>query len=336
MAISMPFSSVLASLSGYFTGVRRVSKTSISKILTLLLQIILTCTFLYLFNSNSLSIVCTYLILASTISSIFEFILTYILYLHDSRKYMSRSLNNGYFRRILRIAFPVAITSYIRSGLSTLKEMLVPYSLEKHTPSCETALSQYGLINGMTMPILMFPCIIITSCASLLIPEFARYNSKKDFSRMNEVISIIFKFTSIFSICIIVIFLFFADEISMIFYHNTDVAGFLLMLAPLVILIYLDKIVDAMLRGLDKQVGVMFCNIFDLIITISLIYMLVPNFGIYGYLAIIAISELFNFTVSVIQLYSATHFKFNFFTYAVIPLLVIATLRFAYVASSYS
>lgn len=169
------------------------------------LQIALTCLLLFAFPSTNLSIVCTYLVLGMTISSAFEFLLTYILYIADRKKLkgITQNVQDNYFKKVLRIAFPVAITSYIRSGLSTLKQILIPFSLAKHISTSEKALSQYGLINGMTMPILMFPCIIITSCASLLIPEFARYNIKKDFKRMNQVIEFIFKFTSFFSICII-------------------------------------------------------------------------------------------------------------------------------------
>lgn len=331
MGISMPFISVITSLSGYFTGVRRVSKTSVSRILTIILQVVLTCFFLYAFPSNNLSVVCTYLILGTTVSSIFEFALTYILYLIDSRKYNLRSIqNDGYLRKILRISLPVAVTSYIRSGLSTLKQLLIPFSLEKHSSSCSDALSKYGLINGMTMPILMFPCIIITSCASLLIPEFARYNLKKDFSRMNQVIAFIFKFTSFFSICIIGIFLTFPEEICFFFYHNLEIAEFLVLLSPLVILIYLDKVIDAMLRGLDKQVGVMFCNIVDLISTIALIWLLVPVFGIHGYIAIIAISEILNFTISLIQLYRVSHFKFDFISYIIVPCLLVLATKFLF------
>lgn len=331
MGISMPFVSVITSLSGYFTGVRRVSKTSSARILTIILQVILTCTFLYVFPSNNLSTVCSYLILSTTISSIFEFIVTYVLYLIDSKRYNIRSIpNDGYLKKILRISLPVAVTSYIRSGLSTLKQLLIPFSLEKYSSSCTDALSKYGLINGMTMPILMFPCIIITSCASLLIPEFARYNLKKDFSRMNQVIAFIFKFTSFFSICIIGIFLTFPEEICFFFYHNLDIAEFLVLLSPLVILIYLDKVIDAMLRGLDKQVGVMFCNIIDLISTIALILLLVPVFGIYGYIAIIAISEILNFTISLIQLYRVSHFKFDFISYIIVPCLLVLATKFLF------
>ena len=331
MAFSMPFNSVITSLSGYFTGVRKVSKTSVTRILTLCFQVALTCAFLYIFPSSNLDIVCTYLILAQTISTIFEFIITYILYLIDSRRFLvRRNISENYLHKILRIALPVAVTSYIRSGLSTLKQLLIPFSLEKYSATCDEALSQYGLINGMTMPLLMFPCIIITSCAGLLIPEFARYNLKKDFKRMNEVTAFIFKLTSFFSICIIGVFLTFTEEICYFIYHTIEISNYLVLLAPLIILIYLDKIIDAMLRGLDKQVGVMFCNIVDLISTIVLIYTIVPVFGIYGYIAIIAISEILNFTISLIQLYKVTHFKFDFLSYVIVPFLIVLGTKFIF------
>lgn len=298
----------------------------------MIFQVILTCYFLYVLPSSNLNIVCTYLILATTISSAFEFIFTYVLYLIDRKKIstISSKVQSNYLRKILRIAFPVAITSYIRSGLSTLKQLLIPFSLEKHTSACDEALSQYGLINGMTMPILMFPCIIITSCANLLIPEFARYNIKKDFTRMNQIITFIFKFTSFFSICIIGVFLTFTEEICYLVYNNLEISEFLVILCPLIILIYLDKIIDAMLRGLDKQVGVMFCNIFDLFLTIVLIYTIVPIYGIYGYLAIIAISEILNFTISLIQLYKVTKFKFDYISYIIVPSLLVFATKFLF------
>lgn len=163
-----------------------------------------------------------------------------------------------------------------------------------------------------------------------MIPEFARYNLKKDFARMNQVTTFIFKLTSFFSVCVIGIFLTFTEEICFFIYHNLDISNFLVLLSPLVILIYLDKVIDAMLRGLDKQVGVMYCNIVDLISTIVLIYTLVPVFGIYGYIAIIAISEILNFTISLIQLYKASHFKFDFISYVFVPLIIVLVTKFLF------
>lgn len=126
------------------------------------------------------------------------------------------------------------------------------------------------------------------------------------------------------------VFLTFPEEICHFIYHTTETAEFLVLLCPLIILIYLDKIIDAMLRGLDKQVGVMFCNIVDLVTTIVLIYALVPVFGIYGYIAIIAISEILNFTISLIQLYKVSHFKFDFISYVIIPFLLVLVTKFLF------
>ena len=67
-----------------------------------------------------------------------------------------------------------------------------------------------------------------------------------------------------------------------------------------------------MLKGLNKQYSVMFCNIADLILTIGILYFTLPVLGPTGYLLAIMISENFNFSVSYFQLYKATGFKPNF------------------------
>ena len=74
---------------------------------------------------------------------------------------------------------------------------------------------------------------------------------------------------------------------------------------------YLDNIIDNMLKGLNKQFEVMFCNILDLLLTIGILYFLLPTLGLKGYLLAIAISEVFNFTVSYLQLYKAIGFKMS-------------------------
>lgn len=68
----------------------------------------------------------------------------------------------------------------------------------------------------------------------------------------------------------------FYDKISIIAYSNIKVGKYILILCPLVILMYLDHIIDAILRGIDKQVKVMYCNIADLFVSLILIYFLLP------------------------------------------------------------
>ena len=278
IAVSLPFTSISMTLSGYFTAVRRPYKSSTSDIVSLLIKIITILVLIPKFDLNNINNVVIILTLGITISELISFVYTYLIYILDRKKLkLTRTYNsNKFLHRIFRISIPVALTSYIRSGLSSLKQLLIPLQLEKGGLSCTNALSTYGMINGMAMNILLFPGLIIYSISGLLIPEFARYNVKKDFTKMNKVISTLFSLITIFSLFVIGFFLMFSDEISIIAYNNQTVGKYLLILCPLVFLMYIDHIIDAILRGIDKQVKVMYCNIADLIISVILIYFLLP------------------------------------------------------------
>lgn len=331
LAVSLPFVSITTSLSGYFSGVRKVSKSSFIRTSSLFIRVGLTCLFIYVFPANNIDLVCSFLVLSSTIASIFEFLFSYILYYIDKKKLCTTNMrNNNYLSKILKISLPVAVTSIIRSGLSTLKQSLIPIRLEKFTHSSDLAFSQYGLINGMTFPLLMFPSVFINSFAGLLIPEFANFKLNNNYSTMNRIICFIFKIASVFSICMIGIFLTFTEEICTIVYHNLETVEFVVLLCPIIIFMYLDTIIDSMLKGLDRQVEVMYCNIADLFITITLIYSFIPIYGIYGYILILYTSEIFNFCVSLYQLYKETHFHFDYVFCVILPLLLILIIKFAF------
>ena len=115
------------------------------------------------------------------------------------------------------------------------------------------------------------------------------------------------------------VFLLFYDEISLIAYKDISVGNYILILCPLVLLMYVDHIIDAILRGIDKQVKVMYVNIADLFISLILIFFLLPKLGIVGYIIVIYISEILNTSISAFQLYKATHFSFDLFKQFIYP-----------------
>ena len=61
---------------------------------------------------------------------------------------------------------------------------------------------------------------------------------------------------------------------------------------------YLDIVIDSILKGLDAQVDVMAVNIFDCLVSIAFIYFLVPVLGFSGYVISIFVSEIIDFSLS--------------------------------------
>ena len=312
IAIGLPFIGISSVINGYFSAVRKGYKTAFAQIFELIVKIFVTIFLLDFYKPQNVELICICLILADVISEICSCFLVLLLYRKDRFKYSKRSVSIITFKkRIMKIALPVSVTSYIRSGLSTLKQFIIPSRLILFGLTYSIALSEYGKINGMTMSVLLFPNVFIISFSNLLIPEFASLVAKKYKKRILEICKKVFFTTSTFSFVISLFFYFFANEISLLVFKNLDCALYIKILSPLILFMYPDNILDSMLKGLNKQFSVMFFNILDLLLTIGLLYFLLPIFGLPGYLLVIAISEIFNFCVSYYQLYKATSFKLS-------------------------
>lgn len=329
IAISLPFLSVSSSINGYFSALRDVKRSAFTQVFEQILKIYFTNFLFNYFLPSGIEYSCISLVLGSTISEIASFLLLFIFYKIYINKDINSShcKNENYTKQIIKITLPIAFTSYIRSGLSTLNQLLIPIQLEKSGISCEKALSQYGMINGMAMPLIMFPCSFISSFSSLLIPEFSYLNAKGSHEKINFAISKILKFCFIFSFLIMGIFWCFSEEISNNIYNESSVSIFIKVLSPLIVLMYIDSIVDSILKGLDKQVAVMGVNILDLFTSISFIYFLLPAQGIKGYIVVLFISEILNGIVSLLLLIKETKLKIDFSNWFLKPCLSIFLLN---------
>lgn len=146
--------------------------------------------------------------------------------------------------------------------------------------------------------------------ATLSFQSFQDFLLGKNLNRIKNVCNTVFNFTSIFSVLVMGIFFFFANDISLAIYDNIEVGKWIKILSFLVIFMYIDNIVDGMLKGINEHVSVMLCNILDLIVTILIIFFIVPILGMEGYILSIFVSELLNFSVSLYQLKRRVNFSF--------------------------
>ena len=303
ISISLPFISMSSCLTGYFSALRNTLKPASNQILEQLLKVILISILLNKFMPCGLEYICISLILGNITSEILSFLYIYILYKIDSHKFSTSIPTKSFYeKRILEITIPIGLTSFIRSGLSTLKQVLIPLGFEKSGNTTKQALSNYGLISGMAMPLILFPNSVVLAFSSLLIPEYAEFYAKSDFTRIHRITKRIIKYTLIFSVTIAILLYKYASQLSYIMYKSTDVVTYIQLLSPLIPVMYLDGVVDAILKGLDKQTSVLKINILDLITSIFLIFTIIPKFGITGYIFTIYFSELLNFSLSFFSL----------------------------------
>lgn len=324
LAVSLPFLSVSYALNGYFTSERKVFKSAILQIFDQISKVVIMVCFMNKFLPGDLENACIALVLGDTVCEALYCVITLVLYNLDKRKVkhvLKASEEKEISKEIVKVAFPIAFTACIRSGLNALKQAVIPKSLAKSNMSYSEAISEYGVVNGMAMPIISFMAVFIQPFSGLLLPQFSEYAARKDRKKILYTIDKVFSTTICYAICIMGGLWAFSEELGLLLYSNEGVGWYIKMLCPLVVFMYLDSTVDSMLRGLDKQIGVMLCNILDLVVSISFIYFVVPIMGVKGYVASMFLSTVLNASISIAILIHTVHFDFKLFEWVLVPLL---------------
>lgn len=321
MAGGIPFICASAALNGYFLAVRQVGKNAFSQCLETFFRIFLSTAILLFFLPSGLAYACFALALGGTVSEILSCLCSYLLYRRCAKRHVTQSASEkAFLPRMLSITLPVTFSACVRSGLSTAEQLMIPSGLQKSGLSADAALSQYGFIHGMAMPLILFPSCLLYAFTGLLVPELTECLTNRQTDRIRHIAARTIEFSFLFSVGVVGIVFTYADQISQVFFHTNQVAYYLKLLAPLILLMYSDHAVDCMLKGLNEQLYSMRYNIIDSVMSVILVYTLLPRFGIHGYVAVLFASEMLNTALSFHRLLRVTDCPFRPFAWLLKPI----------------
>lgn len=328
LAISLVPIAICSCLSGYFTAVRRVKVNAAFGVVAQFVKIGATMALLATFAGRDTETVCVMLVLGGAVAEFFSFAVTFVLYLIDKNTKLRgdaapSSERDGITKKLLSITLPVTFSACIRSALSTVQHILIPRGIQKSGKSWSAALSSYGALHGMALPLLLFPSAIIYAFAGLLIPEISECCVRRDHDRMCRVCFRALTMSLIFSIGTSGIMLFFSQELGMLIYNNSETALYIRVLAPLIPVMYIDATVDAILKGSGHQVYSMNVNIADTLTACVFALTLIPALGIWGYVISIYATEIMNTTLSLMKMISVSGIKPRVFHQVIMPLICI-------------
>jgi stage V sporulation protein B len=254
------------------------------------------------------------------------------LYRYEVEKSDSRILEafsqKRILNRLLHISLPVSASSLTRSSLRMLENIMIPIGFVKYGYTKKSALEEYGRILGMVIPVLMFPATVILAFSALLIPEVSEANALNQKKRVEYSVTRSLQLTCIMSILISGLFVFFSDKLGPAIYGSAECGSLMRVLAPLIPLIYLDIVVDELLKGLNQQVSALKYNIIDAVIKIILITYALPTEGLAGLIFVLYVCGLINIILSVRKLLLVTRLSFKFIDWICKPILSVAASGF--------
>ena len=178
----------------------------------------------------------------------------------------------------------------------------MPRGLKASGFSADRALSGYGILQGMVLPVLFFPSCLLGALAELIVPELTEAQVQGDYKAIRQMTKTLLKDSSLFSL-VVALFLFTcAKPLTWILYQSSQAGKFLRLLAPLIPVMYTDMVVDGCLKGLGEHLWSMRVNILEALLGLLLVWFLLPLYGLAGWIAILYLTEIFNFVLSILRL----------------------------------
>ncbi len=323
LALSLPCLALSSSFSGYFTATRRVSKSAAVQLAEQFCRIAVTVGAFTLLAPKTLTFLCLFVVLGAVVSDLLSCLLSGLLCLYDARHHLGKTaaiLPKGFQKTLLSIALPIAFSTYFRSALVTIEHLLIPKGLIAFGLSRSEALAVFGVLEGMALPILLFPYALLTPYCNLLMPEIARNMAKKNRIAIAEKAADAITFTVTFGIGAAAVMLTLPNTLGRVLCQNEEAGKLIAALAPLLPIMYTDTAVDAVLKGANEQVFTMRVNLLDALLGVALAFFTVPRFGIFGYVFNIIACEIVNFSLSITRLYKIAPPKLSLCRLFLLPL----------------
>ena len=216
-------------------------------------------------------------------------------------------------KNILIPLIPLSISGAIESVLDMVDAVLIPSKLVKAGFSKQYALSIYGELTGMIIPLLYFPMIIIASLSTTLIPSIAYSYASNNQIALNKKCNDSMTIASIVGFASSIIFITYPVELCQVLF-NCPQAGILLFWSafPCILEYWLFTIM-AILNGMGFQNKVMECSLVNiLIMTLNILFLMpIPKLNIYAYLIGFAISSTYVVLRGMYIFYKRTMIRFN-------------------------
>jgi len=301
-AAFLPVNCLTGVMVGYFTGANRIGTLAAIEVAEQLCSMVCTVTLLTLWAGHNAERACQSVIMGSNIGSCLTLTSLMVLRLLERKKAGPRIPIAG---RLIQTAVPLAVADDLRTGISTVENLMVPKRLALY-PGVLSPLAAFGTLCGMVFPILMFPTAILFGLTELLIPELARCRAAGSTKRISHLVQKSLQVAMLYgTFCGGILFLC-AKELCTSLYGSEEAGKYLCWFAPLAVMLYCDAVTDAMIKGLGEQKASVRYNIFTNTLDVAFLYMLLPKLGIVGYFISFLVTHVINFALSLRRLLKIT------------------------------
>ncbi|QXM05776.1 stage V sporulation protein B [Crassaminicella indica] len=303
---AIPLITLSSIFRGYYYGMKDVVPPGVSQILEQLFRIVFVIGSLYIIYPTPTKYSAMIAVMGISVGELIGFLcllfkFKFLEAIHLRQTYHSLKIaNKGILKKIIIISIPITITRLVAVIMQSVNAVLIPQRLQIAGFSQQEAISTFGKLAGMAMPILFLPFIVTSALVVNIIPTVSQEMALKNWKDIGQKSNLAIRITLLVAIPTTALFLFFADPICMFIYDQSDVGAFLSLLALSATFLCLHHTISGILHGMGKQVITAIHHLIGMSIQLLCTYYLVanPRFAENGFILGFSLSTLFICTLN--------------------------------------
>lgn len=298
IALSIPMATVHSCINGYFYGIRKTAVPAFSQLSEQVCRVGSVYLIYFICQKHGLTPTISFAVVGLVIGESASMIVSVVAILarahqvfparaHISVQRPFSSVINVYRRitgQLLQLAVPLSANRLVLNLLQSVEAIYIPNRLMTYGLSNADALSVYGVLSGMSLPLILFPSAITNSISVLLLPIVAEADLNGNHTAVRRAI-----FTSI-RCCLLLgfgctaMFLLFGRLAGRLLFHSELAGSFILTLSFICPFMYIASTLNSILNGLGKTIQTFLFSVVSLLLRLLFVFFAIPVYGIKGYL----------------------------------------------------
>lgn len=211
------------------------------------------------------------------------------------------------FKKLVKTSTPITAIRTISSLMSSIIAVIIPIKLMDFGFSSSEALSEFGIIMGMTFPLIMIPSTLISSLAVTIIPSISEQSNDIDNGKLKDKrvlkskVNFAIKTAIVFSMILIPTFISLGVPICNFVFNNSKAGVYLTYSAIAMLPLGISQITSSILNAIGLEIkSLKHYVISSLLLVVSIVFL--PKYiGTYslivGYLLMSTTSSIFNISM---------------------------------------
>lgn len=318
LAFSIPFSSIHSCINGYFYGIKKTAPAASAQLLEQLSRVSCMWAVTTYAVSHGQEPSINAAVLGLSVGELVSMLVSLTALYLELRKVgvgcthpaPVRSLRRSafsYLYPLLGMALPLTGNRIVLNLLASVESVSIPAMLQRYGMARADALSVYGVLTGMALPLIFFPNALTGSVSVLLLPLVSEQYASGNLSAVRASILRTIRFCLLLGFGCMSVFLLIGRRAGSIFFGSALAGHFIVTLSFLCPFLYLDSTLSSILQGLGRAKRIFAMNVLALLVRLGFVFLAIPAWGITGYLWGILASQILYSMLCLVSLRKFLH-----------------------------